>query len=296
VLFLTGLPISYYAARYGVDIDLLTRGAGFGYIGSVITSLIYASFTFIFFAIEAVIMSKALQLCFGIPLPFGYLISSLLVIPLVTHGITFISRFQLWTQPIWLMLHLLPFIFIGIYGAHSLHDWFNFPGKLGGDGRFQLLLFGAAASVVFSLIAQIGEQVDFLRFLPPPTERTRFSWWTALLAGGPGWIVIGVIKLLAGSFLASLVVGRGLSMESAVEPTEMYRVAFQYVFASPVVALVLASAFVIVSQLKINVTNSYAGSIAWSNFFSRLTHRHPGRVVWLVFNVVIALLLMDLGV
>ena len=31
ILFLTGLPISIYAARYGVDIDLLTRGAGFGY-------------------------------------------------------------------------------------------------------------------------------------------------------------------------------------------------------------------------------------------------------------------------
>jgi hypothetical protein len=27
--------------------DLLTRGAGFGYIGSTLTSLIYASFTFI---------------------------------------------------------------------------------------------------------------------------------------------------------------------------------------------------------------------------------------------------------
>jgi len=44
------------------------------------------------------------------------------------------------------------------------------------------------------------------------------------------------------------------------------------------------------------VTNAYAGSIAWSNFFSRLTHSHPGRVVWLVFNVAIALLLMELGV
>ncbi|MEO0958947.1 MAG: hybrid sensor histidine kinase/response regulator, partial [Pseudomonadota bacterium] len=44
VLFLTGLPISYHAAKSGVDIDLLTRGAGFGYIGSTITSLIYASF------------------------------------------------------------------------------------------------------------------------------------------------------------------------------------------------------------------------------------------------------------
>ena len=60
VLFLTGLPIARYASRYGVDIDLLTRGAGFGYIGSTITSLIYATFTFILFAIEASIMTTAL--------------------------------------------------------------------------------------------------------------------------------------------------------------------------------------------------------------------------------------------
>lgn len=52
----------------------------------------------------------------------------------------------------------------------------------------------------------------------------------------------------------------------------------------------------VISQIKINVTNAYAGSLAWSNFFSRLTHSHPGRVVWLVFNVTIALLLMELGV
>src|ERR1700730_16471497 len=32
IIFLTGLPIAYYAATYGVDIDLLTRGAGFRYI------------------------------------------------------------------------------------------------------------------------------------------------------------------------------------------------------------------------------------------------------------------------
>lgn len=42
IIFATGLPISYYAATYGVDMDLLTRGAGFGYIGSTLTSLIYA--------------------------------------------------------------------------------------------------------------------------------------------------------------------------------------------------------------------------------------------------------------
>src|ERR1700744_5864714 len=105
LILLTSVPIARYASTYGVDIDLLTRGAGFGYIGSTITSLIYASFTFLFFAIEAAIMSLALEMCFGVPLFLGYVVSSLAVIPLVTHGITFISRFQLWTQPIWLFLH-----------------------------------------------------------------------------------------------------------------------------------------------------------------------------------------------
>ncbi len=69
ITFLTGLPISYYAAKYGLDMDLLTRGAGFGYLGSTLTSLIYASFTFIFFALEAAILALALQLYFGWPLP-----------------------------------------------------------------------------------------------------------------------------------------------------------------------------------------------------------------------------------
>jgi hypothetical protein len=65
VIFMAGLPISIYAARYGVDMDLLTRGAGFGYIGSTLTSLIYASFTFIFFALEAAVMAYALELGSG---------------------------------------------------------------------------------------------------------------------------------------------------------------------------------------------------------------------------------------
>ena len=59
IIALAGMPISVYAARYGVDMDLLTRGAGFGYIGSTLTSLIYASFTFIFFALEAAVMEGA---------------------------------------------------------------------------------------------------------------------------------------------------------------------------------------------------------------------------------------------
>jgi signal transduction histidine kinase/purine-cytosine permease-like protein/FixJ family two-component response regulator len=297
IIFACGLPIAYHAAKSGVDIDLLTRGAGFGYIGSTITSLIYASFTFIFFAIEAVILAMALELCFGIPRPVGYLVSAVVIIPLVTHGITLISRFQLWTQPLWIILHILPFAAIALKSRESFAVWTQFTGSHGGPpGHLDLLMFGTAASVVFSLVAQIGEQVDFLRFLPRDRRTSRKAWWIALLSAGPGWIVLGALKLLAGSFLAFFALSHHVAVEHAAEPTQMYLAAFQYVLSQPDLALALTGTFVILSQLKINVTNAYAGSIAWSNFFSRLTHSHPGRVVWLVFNVVVAVLLMEIGV
>jgi hypothetical protein len=76
----------------------------------------------------------------------------------------------------------------------------------------------------------------------------------------------------------------------------MYIAGFSDIFVNPEIILSVCTLFIIISQIKINVTNAYAGSLAWSNFFSRLTHNHPGRVVWLVFNIAIALLLMELGV
>ncbi|MDF1763700.1 MAG: ATP-binding protein, partial [Oleibacter sp.] len=223
-----------------------------------------------------------------------------IVIPLVTHGITLISRFQLWTQPIWLLLQLLPFIFILYHETTAITDWQNFSGQVMDipdlDSSFNILYFGAASAVIFSLIAQIGEQVDFLRFLPEPQKGQRLRWWTALIVGGPGWIVVGVIKILAGSFLVVLALKHGLPEINAADPTRLYLVAFSYLSESPLAIMAMTGFFVILCQVKINVTNAYAGSIAWSNFFSRLTHSHPGRVVWLFFNVIIALLLMVLGV
>lgn len=296
ILFLTGLPISYYAARYGLDIDLLTRGAGFGYIGSTITSLIYASFTFIFFALEAAILALALEFCLRIPLFVGYVVSSLIVIPLVVHGFSKISTFQTWTQPLWVLLHVMPFVFLAFVG-YDIDTWTGFSGPSDVPDASRLLMFGAASGVIFSLVAQIGEQVDFLRFLPEPKNRKeRRKWWAALIAAGPGWSVLGVLKMLAGSYLVTLAVREGVALEVAGDPTRMYYIAFDQFISSPYLVLALTGIFVTLSQLKINVTNAYAGSIAWSNFFSRLTKTHPGRVVWLVFNVCIALMLMELGV
>lgn len=300
-ILLVGVPIARYATRHGVDVDLLTRGASFGYIGSTITSLIYASFTFILFAIEASIMSSALQLAFGIPLWMGHIISALVVIPLVTHGIRMISSFQMLTQPVWIVLNVLPFFFIAFMDWEKFDLWRAFAGMgqptgaAGSIAPFDVAKFGAASAVILALMTQIGEQVDFLRFLPAEGA-TKWRHKLGIFLAGAGWVVVGAPKLLAGSFLAFLALSTGVSPEHASEPGYMYMVAFDYMIPNQFVALMLMAVFVVVSQLKINVMNAYAGSLAWSNFFSRLTHSHPGRVVWLLFNVSIALLLMELGI
>ena len=296
IIFLAGLPVSVYAARHGVDMDLLTRGAGFGYIGSTITSLIYASFTFIFFALEAAVMAYALDLALGIPPRWGYLLCALVVIPLVTHGVSAISRLQAWTQPVWLLMLVVPFGYVLARDPGAFSGISHYIGEKSGGAGFDMHGFGAALTVGIALITQMGEQADYLRFMPQRTPANRVAWWAGVLAGGPGWVLLGVVKMLGGALLAYLAISHMVPHERAVDPNQMYLAAYEYVFPNYGWAVAATAIFVVISQLKINVTNAYAGSLAWSNFFSRLTHSHPGRVVWVVFNTLIAFLLMEMNV
>ncbi|MDR0701053.1 MAG: response regulator [Azoarcus sp.] len=296
LIFLAGLPISLYAARYGVDMDLLTRGSGFGYLGSTLSSLVYASFTFIFFALEAAIMAYALEMALGIPPAWGYLICALAVIPLVMHGITAISRLQTLTQPLWLFLLALPFFFVLAHDPSTLSGLWHYPGVAGQGGAFDWRLFAGAMTVGIALMTQMGEQADYLRFMPPRTARNRWRWLFGVVLGGPGWVLIGAAKMIGGALLAWMLLESGAPPEKAIDPSQMYLLGFSGGIGNLSVAVAVTALFVVVSQLKINVTNAYAGSLAWSNFFSRLTHSHPGRVVWVVFNALIALLLMEMDV
>ncbi len=291
LLFALGLPITLAAARRGIDIDLLTRGAGFGYLGATATSLIYASFTFIFFALEASILAEALRDELGVPLALGQVLGVVVVVPMVLLGITFISRFQRATQPVWLLLTVVPVVAIVLRAPSGVQAWLGFAGAA--PPRPALLAFGAAASVIVALVVQIGEQVDYLRFLPERTRANRVAWWAALLLGGPGWILPGIVKLLIGSLLAVVALRAGL--DGPHRPFVMYGHAFGLLLPRGPARL-LALLLIVVAQLKINVTNAYSGSIAWSNFFARLTRHYPGRAVWVGFNAAIALALMLLGV
>ncbi|GAA0634246.1 allantoin permease [Kutzneria viridogrisea] len=292
VIFLTGIPIAAACARYGVDMDLLTRGAGFGYFGSTLTSLIYASFTVIFFALEGSIMAQAFQLAFGLPLALGYLLTTLIVLPFVLYGMRALAKVQLWTQPVWLVGLVLPFVVVLATHPERFAEFASFGGTQGAGSGLSLTGVGLGAGVALSLIGQIGEQADYLRFMPEKTAANRRSWWAAVIAAGPGWVVLGALKQIGGAFLAFCALGV-IGHAAALEPIAPYVAAVRPVFGG--LALPIAALFVVISQIKINTTNAYSGSLSFANFFSRVLHRHPGRAWYVLVNCGIALVLMELG-
>ncbi len=292
-VMITGFPLAYYAARYNIDLDLITRGSGFGYYGSVLTNVIFATFTFIFFALEGSIMAQGLELGLGIPLWVGYALSTIIVFPLVIYGMKVLSTLQVWTTPLWLILMVAPFVYLVASHPDSVSKFFAYQGE-NGSGGFDLGMTLLAAGVCLALIVQIAEQIDYLRFMPPRTPENRRGWWTWMLLAGPGWVVFGALKQIVGLFLAVYLIANVFDgvVSNANEPVHQFLEIYQN-FLPPWLAMTLAVALVVISQIKINVTNAYSGSLAWTNSFTRVTKHYPGRLVFLAFNLLIALILME---
>ncbi|EGD55146.1 purine-cytosine permease family protein [Gordonia neofelifaecis] len=297
VIIATGIPLAYYAARYNLDLDLITRGSGFGYYGSVVTNLIFASFTFIFFALEGSIMAQGLNLGLSIPLPIGYLASTLIVLPLVIYGMKALAKLQVWTTPLWLVMMVGPLIYLLAAHPGSVSEFLAFSGvdengapRGAGVSWAGIML---CAGVCLSLIAQIAEQIDYLRFMPPKTPDNQRRWWTAVLIAGPGWVLFGAVKQIVGLFLAVYLIanvadGAGI----ANQPVHQFVAVYDEMMPAWL-AMTLAVVLVVISQIKINVTNAYSGSLAWTNSFTRVTKTYPGRLVFVVVNLAIALVLME---
>lgn len=292
VIAATGFPLAYYAARYNLDLDLITRGSGFGYYGSVVTNVIFATFTFIFFALEGSIMAQGLNLGLDVPLWLGYALSTLVIFPLVVYGMSLLSKLQLWTTPLWLVLMVLPFGYLLVSHPESVDTFFAYQGE-NGAGAPSLGSVMLAAGVCLSLIAQIAEQIDYLRFMPPKTPENARRWWAATILAGPGWVIFGAIKQVVGLFLAVYIIAEAAGPASiANQPVHQFLEIYQDIMPAWM-AMALAVILVVISQVKINVTNAYSGSLAWTNSFTRVTKTYPGRLVFLGVNLLIALVLME---
>lgn len=254
--------------------------------------MIFATFTFIFFALEGSIMAQGLQLGLHIPLWIGYAFSTLIIFPLVIYGMKVLSQLQLWTTPLWLILMVAPFVYLVVSHPESIDQFFAYGGK-DRHGAVNLGSTLLAAGVCLSLIAQIAEQIDYLRFMPPRTGENSRGWWRWMLLAGPGWVIFGALKQIIGLFLAVYLISNFANATSiANQPVHQFLEIYRN-FMPGWLALTLAVILVVLSQIKINVTNAYSGSLAWTNSFTRVTKHYPGRVVFLGVNLLIALILME---
>jgi predicted DNA repair protein MutK len=210
------------------------------------------------------------------------------VVPLVMYGITVISKLQLWTQPLWIGLAVLPFIAVLLKNPQAYRDFTTLVGGVSQSSGFDALMFGAAATVAFSLVVQIGEQVDYLRFLPEKTALNRGKWWAAVLIAGAGWIVPGMLKMLGGAFLCFEGAEKGLEMlgmhhhaeeeaaggEQGAEAMEAEKIAgaikTDFILSAEIMAISLAAVpdngfwmqFAVLLAVGVGITGAVYGAVA----------------------------------
>ena len=155
----------------------------------MVTNIIFASFTFIFFALEGAIMAQGLRLGLGVPLWLGYLVSTLIIFPLVIYGMKLLSKLQTWTNPLWLVMIVLPLVILVVQEPSTVTEFLNYTGEGSGETSFAAMML--AAGVCLALVAQIAENIDYIRFMPPKTPENSKSWWTSVIMAGPGWVLFG---------------------------------------------------------------------------------------------------------
>jgi len=290
------IVIAFAIARKHIDIDLLTRGSGFGYLGSTVTSLVYATYTLIFLAYEGAIMAQAVTALSGLDVHWSYVVVAVVMIPLTLYGMSFSARFQAWTWPIWVALIGVAVVTAATApdaGAHMVN-----PQPQGGVAPAVGLSFVAIfviAAANLSLATQVGEQGDYLRLMPDAQPGRRGRWRAAVVMGGPGFALFAMVIFFASTLLVGYADTQAPADQVAL-PVDLFTTVYQRLTGNHTAALVLAGVLVLLSQVKINIMNTYSGSLSWSNFFSRILHRHPGRAVWVVFQVALSLVLMELDI
>jgi purine-cytosine permease-like protein len=250
--------IARVTSMTGLDLDLITRGSGFGFLGSAVTSLIYAVNWMMYAAIEAAYLGTALHSQWPVlPSTVWFLLTAFVSVPICWYGFTQNDFVQRWLAPIFLVgLGLLVFEEINRSTAHP---------SFGSPGLTALGFFGALGALLPNVVIQILGTGDFARFIRK-TEVKRA-------------MVVGPFVVIAAVYLISFPLGAVLALYSGSASPAGYLTSVLGLFGV---------IWIIATQLRINNMNFYSGSLALANFASRVLHWVPGRRFWVFFTGVAA--------
>ncbi|WP_233192040.1 cytosine permease [Sporosarcina sp. P34] len=269
---LLGTVIAYLSAKSGMNVNLLSRGGGFGYIGSSLTSLIYASNFIMYCAFEGLILVSAVHFFMpDFPKWILIVIFGTLVIPLNWFGIEQLDKLQKWSMPIFMVFLIAAIVLSFIKPAVYTGPVFSYMPEGVQFGGTALLFCIGMHNGIMGLTALLAS--DYARFLKPSDRKL-------------GSIAIGFIPQI---FCYGVMGGLGIWF------------GVRFLEKDPGVYIVLllgigGALFTMLTQLRINVTNIYSSSLSLSNFFENVFRFTPGRRFWVVISAVSAIILMLGGI
>jgi purine-cytosine permease-like protein len=263
-----GTFIAYLSAKSGMNVNLLSRGGGFGYIGASLTSVIYATNFIMYCALEGLILVAAVHEFFPLIPKWGLILFfGIIVIPLNWFGIKQLDKLQKWSLPLFGIFLIAAIVVAAI--EPSVYDgsfWSYLPENVQVGGTALLLCIGMQHGIM-GLTPLLAS--DYARFLKPKDMKI-------------GIFAIGFIPQI---FCFGVMGGLGIWFGVRLgEP-------------NPGIYIVLllggwGALFTMITQIRINVTNIYSGSLSLSNFFENVFKFKPGRRFWVVVTGVSAIALM----
>ncbi|MCM3690834.1 purine-cytosine permease family protein [Neobacillus niacini] len=263
-----GTLIAYLSAKSGMNVNLLSRGGGFGYIGASLTSVIYATNFIMYCALEGLILVAAVHEFFPLIPKWGLILFfGIIVIPLNWFGIKQLDKLQKWSLPLFGIFLIAAIVVAAIEPSfYEGSFWSYMPENVQVGGTALLLCIGMQHGIM-GLTPLLAS--DYARFLKPKDMKI-------------GIFAIGFIPQI---FCFGVMGGLGIWFGVRLgEP-------------NPGIYIVLllggwGALFTMITQIRINVTNIYSGSLSLSNFFENVFKFKPGRRFWVVVTGVSAIVLM----
>ena len=272
LLTVLNLIVARVASREGLTAELITRSCGFGSVGSVFTTLIYAGTFVIYAGAEGQILARSIDQIWDLPNQVWYIVVATMFVPMAWNGISSMTKILTWTVPVYVILLI----------------WAIISGYQHNGGRpagmFSAMPEGAVGGVIgvivvlSALAGTIGinpfEASDYNRFVRS-SEFKRKAF-------------ISVVLPYALLFFGAIPLGIYFSLiTKSIDPS---------IYFIGLIGLIPGVALAWVSQIRVNLTNIHVSSVAYASGSEALGAKILGRRFWIVAVTMMTITLMWLDV
>ncbi|OPK10199.1 MULTISPECIES: cytosine permease [unclassified Pseudomonas] len=268
MLIILTLIVSHTAAKEGLTGELLTRGAGFGAAGSVLTTLIYAGTFVIYAATEGQILAHSIDQIWDLPDKVWYVVVALIFLPMAWNGISSMTKILSWTIVLYIALLAWAIVVAWQRNNGMPSDIFTAmpAGAVGGVTGVVAVLAAMAGTVGINPF----EAADYNRFIRANEFKRK-----ALLS---------VVLPYALLFFGAIPLGMYFTLITGSADPSIYFIGLLGLVPGVVLAWV--------SQIRVNLTNIHVSSVAFASGSEIVGAPKLGRRFWILAVTVACIALM----